>query len=348
MVRINFVGDVAIFREYQRLKIDPLAQVVLPKSDLNIANLEFPLPKDDLHKEFYDVDDNYRVSDDFSRQLQISTFDLYSLANNHVMDYGQDGLVHTIDKITFGGSRCFGAGEKCFSTATHHINGVSFLFLGFVKKGRWDRKSGEIGPDPYHLDELLELISSKKTDYNHIIVFPHWGTELVDAPDPRDVVNAKKMIDAGASCVIGHHPHVPQGCELYRGGLIAYSLGSFIYLPDFEKGNTDNSLERDISICLNVEFSETSILSYTPHKYQLDRNKMIPVCQGDFREDKHYGVLCSVIGDNRYYSKKVRSILLRREIISFISRFKTNPVRAIIHYLGYIKIKHLKKIAGLN
>ena len=348
MVRINFVGDIAIFREYQRLKVDPLAEVTLPRSNFNVANLEFPLPKDDLHKEFYDVDDNYRVNDYFSRQLQISVFNLYSLANNHVMDYGQDGVVHTIDKIASGGSRFFGVGKKSFNTATHHIHGISFLFLAFVKNGRWDRKPGEIGPDPYDLDELLLLISSKKSEYNHIIVFPHWGTELVDAPDPKDVVNAKKMIDAGASCVVGHHPHVPQGSELYKNGLIAYSLGSFIYLPDFEKGNTDNSPERDISICLNIEFSKTSILSYTPHMYQLDRNKMIPVCQGDFRQNKNYEVLCSVIGDNRYYSKKVRSILLRREIISFISRFKTNPVKAIVHYLRYIKPKHLMKIMGLN
>lgn len=348
MVRINFVGDVAIFKEYQKLDVDPLAAVTLPASDFNVANLEFPLPADDLAIGFYDVDDNYRVNDCFSRQLQIDVFDLYSLANNHVMDYGQDGVKHTIDKIASAGSGVFGAGPQSFNTASHHINGISFLFFAFVKNGRWDRKPGEIGPDPYDLDELLSLISSKKAEYNHIIVFPHWGTELVDAPDPKDVVNAKKMIDAGASCVIGHHPHVPQGCELYRDGIIAYSLGSFIYLPDFEKGNTDNSPERDVSICLNIEFSENSILSYTPHKYQLDRKKMIPVCQGNFREDKHYGVLCSVIGDGRYYSKKVRSILLRREIISFISRFKTNPVKAIAHYLCYIKPKHLRKIVGMN
>lgn len=348
MISINFVGDVAIFKEYERREHDPFSDISLPSSSFNVANFEFPIPDDSAEKTFYDVDDNYRVSDQFSRKLNIGKFNLYSLANNHIQDYGADGITKTIEKITSAGSNVFGVGIKKFNPAAHQIQGISFLFIAFVKKGRWDRKDGAIGPDSYEMSDLLPLIASNRSVYDHIIVFPHWGTELVDSPDPSDVINARRMIDAGASCVIGHHPHVSQGCELYNNGLIAYSLGSFIYLPDFEKGNTDRSPDRDISICLNVEFSKDSILNYTPHKYKLNKKTLFPIRMGDFREHQQFKSLCAVIGDKNHYSRRVRTVLLRREIVSFSARLKENPLSAIAHYLRYIKPKHIKKIIGLS
>jgi len=348
MIRINFVGDVAIFKEYENRQHDPFAYIKLPDSSFNVANFEFPLPDSNAIKLFYDVDNNYRVSDSFGRSLQLDKFDLYSLANNHIQDYGTEGILSTIDKIVSARSNYFGVGKDQFNTFSCDIDGISFLFIAFVKKGRWDRRDGDIGPDSYDLKELLALIESRQAMQDHIVVFPHWGTELVDSPDPEDVINARQMIDAGASCVIGHHPHIPQGCEIYKNGLIVYSLGSFIYLPDYEKGNTDKLFARDVSICLNVEFSKKSIVGYTPYKYVLDRFKLTPVCQGDFRSEKDYEILCAVIGDARYYSKKVRSVLLRRELVSFFSRFKEDPLRATSHYLQYVKLNHFKKIIGLH
>lgn len=348
MIRINFVGDIAIFNEFERRQCDPFDKIALPESLLNIANFEFPIPDDKTAKKFYDVDNNYRISESFSRQLKIGKFHLYSLANNHIQDYGAEGIKQTIDKIAAAGSTIFGVGTKKINSASYVINGISFLFLAFVKNGRWNRRAGEFGPDSYDMDEITSFISSNKTKHDHIVVFPHWGTELVDAPDPSDVTNARIMIDSGARCVIGHHPHIPQGCERYKNGLIAYSLGSFIYLPDFEKGNTDKSPERNISICLNVEFVKDYILNYTPYKYILNRDTLTPICQGDYRSENEYKYLCNLIGDRKHYSKRVKSVLLRREFFSFLSRFKDSPINATIHYLKYIKLMHFKKIFGLH
>lgn len=346
MVSINFVGDVALFKVYEQNNCDPFSNIKLPDSLFNVANFEFPIPCDGATKKFYDVDENYRVSDSFSRQLNIKVFDLYSLANNHILDYGVDGIACTIEKITSVGSKCFGVGKEKFNPLVCEIGGLRFVFVAFVKSGRWDRAVGEVGPDPYNMEGLIELIEAYKANHDHIVVFPHWGTELVDTPDPLDVVNARKLIDAGASCVIGHHPHISQGIETYKGGIIAYSLGSFIYLPDFEKGNTDRAPERDISICLSVEFSKKVVIKHTPYKYMLDRAQLIPVCKGDFRNDVTYSSLCSNIGNKRRYSQKVRTVLIRRELVSFVFRFKSDPFRATVHYLKYIKLKHLKKILG--
>lgn len=348
MISINFVGDVAIFKEYEKRQHDPFANVILPESSLNVANFEFPIPDDKTAKGFYDVDDNYRISERFSRQLKMGKFNLYSLANNHIQDYGAEGIKQTIEKISSAGSAFFGVGTQKINTASYTIKEVTFLFIAFVKKGRWDRQVGALGPDSYDMDEIIAFISSNKAKHDHIIIFPHWGTELVDVPDPHDVNSARRMIDAGARCVIGHHPHIPQGSEHYKSGLIAYSLGSFIYLPDFEKGNADRAPERDISICLNVQFSKKSIISCTPYKYILNKNTLTPICHGDYRSEKKYQELCRLIGDRKHYSKRVRSVLLRREFFSFLSRFRDSPINATIHYLKYIKPKHFKKIVGLH
>ena len=348
MARINFVGDVALFSEYEVQQCDPFGKMVLPESNFNVANFEFPVAPVNAKKNFFDVDDNYRVSEEYSRRLGISNFQLYSLANNHIADYGAVGMNKTIEIIEDSGSLFFGIGKDSFNSHACSIEGVDFLFIACVKDGRWSRLKDDLGPDAYDIDALIKYIELQRGIYDHIIVYPHWGTELVDAPDPADVINARKLIDKGVSCVIGHHPHVSQGCEIYNNGLIAYSLGSFIYLPDFEKGNIDRSSDRDVSICLNVEFSKSSILGYTPYKYKLNKITLTPVCADDFRLDGRYEALCRVIGNSKYYSKRVRVVLLKREFISFIARFKESPLYAISHYFKYVKIKHFKKILGLS
>lgn len=346
MVSINFVGDVAIFKQFEINNVDPFQRIELPVSDYSVANLEFPLPTDQCVKTFYDVDDNYRVSCTFSDNLLLSKFNLFSLANNHVMDYGQSGVASTIRKVHAKGVSTFGIGDSLFNKFDIVINDISFLFIGVVKRGRWDKAPGMVGPDPYDIEQLLILIADNKNSYDHVIIFPHWGTELVDAPDPSDVKNARLMIDSGASCVIGHHPHVSQGVEAYAGGLIAYSLGSFIYLSQYEKGNKDRHVDRDISICLNVSFSKNKVIKYTPYKYQFDSAEMIPKRAGDFNALPQFNHLCSVINDRSYYSRKIRKVLLKRELYSFISRFKEDPLSAVVHYLKYIKFAHFKKIVG--
>lgn len=346
MVSINFVGDVAFFKHYEVLNLDPLDQVKLPKCDLNIANFEFPIPNDDWKKKFYDVDDNYRISHKFSTHLKLNTFDFYSLANNHIQDYGSNGIIQTIQKIKKQGSYTFGVGKDFFNTASREINGIKLLFIGCVKKGRWDRQHGMIGPDTYNIEDLLLFVKNNKKNYNHIIIYPHWGTELVDAPYHEDIINAHKLIDAGASCVIGHHPHVIQGIEYYNSGLIAYSLGSFIYLPDFEKGNSDKSITRDISICLNVVLDEKKVINFTPYKYVLNKHTHLPENHGDFSTDSDFKRLCTVIGNQSYYAHMVRKVLLWREIASFKERFLENPFSTIFFYLKYLKLSHIKKIFG--
>ena len=345
---INFVGDVALFKESERREMDPFDLIELPDSDYNVANLEFPLSKKCI-KNFYDVSSEYIVEYDYAKNINFSKFDLYGLANNHILDYGFEGIEATCDLIDESGSSYFGLSKsKEFNVYQKQINDVNFAFIAAVKNGRWNNGFGNIGPCIIYKKELettvTKLFSNKIFD--HIIIYLHWGTELVDAPIPEDVEFARSLIDGGASCVIGHHPHVIQGLEEYNKGLIAYSLGSFIYLSEFEKGNYDKAKIRDMSMCLNIRFDKNSIATYRAFKYIRNTNQITPELSSTFKNSPYFIRICEAIGDSKYYSSKVRTFLLKRELLSFVVRFKENPIRTINHYFSYIKFDHLRKVLG--
>ncbi len=269
------------------------------------------------------------------------------MANNHIYDYGPDGIEDTCNLLAASDSSYFGLSESDeYDVNKQKIAGVTFAFIAAVKEGRW--KCDGLGPNIIDPERLTKTIARLDGCVDHVIVYLHWGSELIDTPIPADVNVARALIDAGASCVIGHHPHVSQGIEEYNGGLIAYSLGSFIYLSEFEKGNVDKAAIRDISICLNVKFTKNSVMSYVPYKYRRSSIEMIPKLIGDFNQDPYFQHLNAVIDDERYYSKMLRSVLLKRELISFWVRFKENPISALGHYLKYIKLEHFKKILGVS
>ena len=349
--KINFVGDVSLFLKYEIDNIDPFLSIELPFSDYNVANFEFPLSKR-REKNFYDVSDEYLVSYDFAKKLDLSKFDLYGLANNHIYDYGIEGIRTTQKLMTDKRISYFGITNNSeYHVFKKIINNISFAFIALVKDGRWRRNTDtEIGPNIICPVKLVALVKDLNKNHNldHIIVFLHWGTELVDAPMPEDVKLARSLIDSGASCVIGHHPHVCQGVESYNNGLIAYSLGSFIYLSEFEKGNFDNSRLRDLSECISIEFDKESIKNFVTYKYQRHQNEYHPRLISEFSDDPYFRHLNKVIDDKEYYTRQVRNTLLKRELFSFLVRFKEDPFKTIWNYSKYIRVYHLKKILGLR
>lgn len=339
----NFVGDVALFQHFENLKFDPLKELVLPEADLNVANFEFPL-QNGRAKRFFDILDAYNVSYEYAESLFLNKFEIYGLANNHITDYGSSGVEDTIKMLEKSGSKVFGIPDIS-DVLIIEKNGISFALIAAVKPGRWEMTVN--GPRLLNNVEICNLISAHKGDVDHVIVYFHWGTELVDAPNPDDITRARGFIDSGASCVIGHHPHVSHGVEKYKSGLIAYSLGSHIYLSEQEVGNLDSNPIRDISICLNIKFTKNSIASFIPYKYQRTPTDecLVPLNKGVF-QDQYYEKLCGVIGDKPYYSKMIRRVLLKREVLYFVDRFKNAPVETLVHYIKYIKLDHFKKIIG--
>ncbi len=335
-MKINFLGDIGIFKKYQELNIDPFFEIQLPESDLNIGNFEFIIQKN-RKKIFYDVQEKYSCSYDYLSKLKINKFHGFGLANNHSLDYGLEGALDTIDYIENAGIQVFGFSKNMnYSIGKFEVDGIKVGVIACVKKGRWSKELYGYGPDSYDNELIKELIFKNITNFDHIIVYPHWGTELISVPDVKDTLNAKKFIDAGASAVIGHHPHVSQGVEQYKNGIIAYSLGSFIYVHEDELGYSKRDTKRHVSICLNIEFNKSCITDYTCYYYRYNQNNKIPE-KDDSESIKNF---IYYLNDNIYnqnlYKQEIKRILVLRELFSFWERFKASPMKTIVNYSKHI------------
>jgi len=164
--------------------------------------------------------------------------DFVSLGNNHTNDYLKTGLEATISALEKSPLSYAGAGlNAAQALAAHHeaIQGVDFSFLGFVS---WKGNStpsqvaeGENkGGAAYGTQEnIVTAVEKEAVDNRVVIVQYHGGSEYSYSPSERTTSRLKAAIDHGADLVIGHHPHVLQGFELYKDKLIAYSLGNFLF-----------------------------------------------------------------------------------------------------------------------
>lgn len=181
-----------------------------------------------------------RVIDGFT----YAGIDFLSLANNHVGDYGAATLIGTADLLRKAGIAVTGAGPDLASARAPAVltrHGVRFGFVTF---------NGIVGPPtatpdspgavrirmapwaPFSDEDLAAVVEDVKRARlvaDVVIVFPHWGQEYVSRPNADQRRVGRALIDAGADMVIGTHPHWVQGAEVYKGRLIAYSLGNFVF-----------------------------------------------------------------------------------------------------------------------
>lgn len=212
------------------------------RADLFVVNLECPFTArgEKLPKNF-----NFRARPELVAALSAGGVDLASLANNHLVDYGPEGLFDTINTLDTHGIAHFGAGRTLAEARAPAIverKGVTLAFLGYFFLGdrniepaqviATDAQPGVAGhfSDTAALKAMLEAdVRAARRRADHVIPFFHWGREGRGQPEPYQQELARAAIEAGASAVLGSHPHVLQGVEVYQGAPIAYSLGNFVF-----------------------------------------------------------------------------------------------------------------------
>ncbi|MGP8175030.1 MAG: CapA family protein [Terracidiphilus sp.] len=183
--------------------------------------------------------------------LKANGIKIVSLANNHVMDQGWAGFAETREHLKETGLLFAGSGDSAAQTWQPVIVEANGIKVGWLGMTRW--LNGNRNPDkddqphvnffPYPgesggapgMDEagVLEAIKKARAQCDLLVVSIHWGIEYSPAPRPEDMETAHKMLEAGASVIVGHHPHVLQPVETYRtqdgrDTVIFYSLGNFL------------------------------------------------------------------------------------------------------------------------
>lgn len=191
---------------------------------------------------------------DYAFILTEAGFDVLSLANNHIMDYGEQGLSDTIYYLEQEGIKHAGAGPNlaaALEPADIDVDGYVVRFLAFngVEPREYYAGGAKAGTAPLDVGMIVSAIGRAKREANLVVVSLHWGGESMAYPSSEQKRLAHKFVDAGADVVVGHHPHVIQGVESYEGAVIAYSLGNFLFDSRYP--------ERHYSTLLAIEVSRS-------------------------------------------------------------------------------------------
>ncbi|MFV1979662.1 MAG: CapA family protein [Rhodothermia bacterium] len=243
--RLLFVGDIALGGGYARRWgrdssnwTEPFADVhpVFQDADLRIGNLEEPLHRVSTPRRKRNL---LGAPPESAAALSFLDFSALSLGNNHIADQGAEGICRTREILESRGIAPFGAGEDLETArkpAFAEAQNQSFAFLAYAEQdqdvGSEVATASQEGCVPLSLERIEHDVLEAQRTAEHVVVSLHWGYQYDRYPDPGQIATARKIIDLGAVIVFGHHPHVLQGIERYKHGLILYSLGNFFF-PDF-------------------------------------------------------------------------------------------------------------------
>lgn len=222
-MKISFLGDVVLDRSY---KVD----VAL---DNFVFNLECPLSTSGIpaKNKINLGSDTPNIKETFGK-FPVAV----NLANNHIMDYGEEAFLKTVDYLHANNIGFFGAGNEnnnYNNPCIVNLKDKKIALLGYSCPSTHavfgsDRANGSALLD---VDAIIKDIHSCRSDVDMVIVSLHWGDEEIKYPKPADVKKAHMLIDAGADMIYGHHAHVIQSVEIYKGKYIFYGVGNFIF-PD--------------------------------------------------------------------------------------------------------------------
>lgn len=238
------VGDVSLVSQQGQ---DPFKHVgrYLRAGDLLFGNLEATLSDTDATVE---KEVTLGVPPQRVRYLRQAGFDIVSLANNHILDCGPEGLRQTLAALRQEGIRFVGAGDR-LSPQGHEIIERQGLRIGFLAYGENIPSALPAGVFVNRIDRprMLEQIHSLRPRCDVVVVSLHWGIEYAFYPSPGQIEQARELIRNGATLVLGHHPHVVQGVEPLEKGLILYSMGSFQFEPRREEARPSFMLHARLS-----------------------------------------------------------------------------------------------------
>ena len=199
---------------------------VFEKDDLTIINMEGTLTDLTTRK---DKQFAFKGDPEYVKVLTNGSVEAANMANNHTYDYGEESFKDTVNILEKNKIRTFGDDE----TVIIPIKGVNVGIFGIYELDDHEERVPQVKSD---------IAKLKKDGADIIVAVFHWGNELERVPDDNQVMLAHLAIDEGADVVVGHHPHVLQGIDTYKGKTIAYSLGNFCFGGNYHPTEMDTMI----------------------------------------------------------------------------------------------------------
>ena len=343
---------------------------VFKNADFVFGNLEGPVSDSGQRHSLPPPYPALRMNPKSISFLKEGGFDIVSLANNHMLDYGAEALLDTSERLDGAGILHFGAGkneDEAYAPIIANIKGVGIGFIGFHEGGAV-AKPDRPGACLFNKKNAINAIRELRKRVDIVVVSFHFGFDYFTCPSPYHIRLCRRFIDEGADLILGHHPHVPQAVEKYKNGLIAYSLGNFA----FYLGNGPPK-KADEGFILKVNVTRSGIGNYAIIPYELDKDLALKLLEGSELKQKirEYQKLSDALKDYRilkqqwyeslrnfylgYLMYYVKFDLLKGNLVSFITRIirLLNPVqtnriklKSLIYFIftGYFIKMEIKRI----
>lgn len=274
VIRIAAVGDINLRNQLGNSAFVNIENI-LKEADISFANLETVITQSDLPISNKAV--VMKTSKDIARiSLKNELFSVVNIGNNHIFDYYEQGLIDTLNYLEENNINYIGIAnseEKSFATSVFCINDLSVIFVGAATMEHKNYGNSYV---PTVNNELLDFIRTSAQKYDYVIVSMHWGTELTISISKEQNRLGKELIDAGASVILGHHPHVVQGVEKYNNGLIFYSLGNFNF--DINEINENSKVSMILELELSTKGMDYKFIPIILNKHgipELDRQNKV-------------------------------------------------------------------------
>jgi len=261
-VSLIAVGDISYSRGVERIikKNDdvnyPFLKIsdYLDSSDFTFGNLETPITPG---REIQTYEMVFRSNPGTEQALNQAGFSIVSLANNHTPNFGFIGLENTFNFLDQAGIKYAGAGlnqKQAYEPVLFEFRGIKFSLLAYndndVVPPAYEAGEDSPGTAFMSIPDMTVAVGQSKKISDYVIVSMHSGTEYIEQPNDSQINFARAAIDAGADLVIGHHPHVVQTMEKYKGKYIFYSLGNFVFDQPWSR-ETERGLAIKVYFCKN-------------------------------------------------------------------------------------------------
>ncbi len=211
---------------------------IFESNDFSFVNLECCISSEGSPvggKEF-----TFRGPPDSARALVSGGIKIVSMANNHSKDYGTAAFLDTLAHLKQSGVAWCGAGAnaaEAYAPSVLESRGMKIAFVAFtgIIPDGWPAGASSPGcATTTDHARVAAAIKDARSKADYVVASFHWGIELATSPNEEQRRLAHLAVDSGADLVLGHHPHVVQGFEVYKNRLIAYSMGNYVFSPPRE------------------------------------------------------------------------------------------------------------------
>lgn len=287
-----FGGDFCPVRRYEEKILagapvfDAALKSVFAESDFSVVNLEATLcPKGT--KSASPTGYGLRSAPEVAAFMKEMNISAAGLANNHIRDFGDDGVSRTLDALDKAGVLRFGAGRNAKEAERPLVierNGLRIGLWALAEKELNLATGDKPGAARFNPETNVLRIEEFRHQFDFLAIFLHAGHEFMATPSPRIREACRAFVNAGADAVIAHHPHVPQGAERYKGALIVYSLGNLAFDSDYVS-SYENA---DIGYMVKAQVGRHTVEKVEIVPYRLEKDAFVrplsPEALDAFRE----------------------------------------------------------------